>query len=258
MISPNGKTTLERLLACDKYSWRGEQLVMWRFVVCVVLPLLLSIARIWLARSIFYCNVQILYCAAASIAWVLFETRIISNRRLAARMLQLAECDLYGIRWNKYLCGDEPLPEDVSLNMRYDVDKYKNHYAEFQSVNEGFVQNARNVNDRFRIQKEKHLKLCQWIMGVTCTLIVLVSALVYKVNFNGFLFYAVLSCVPIVIWFQAVAVSYKRSNAQLGLIATIDVEELTDNSKDMIQDCIFMYRDNACVVPRQFRFIAER
>lgn len=142
--------------------------------------------------------------------------------------------------------------------MRYDVDKYKNHYAEFQSVNEGFVQNARNVNDRFRIQKEKHLKLCQWIMGITCTLIVLASALVYKVNFNGFLFYAVLPCVPIVIWFQAVAVSFKRSGAQIGLISTLDAQEMNENSKDMIQDCVFLYRDNACVVPRQLRNIVVR
>lgn len=219
--------------------------------MCVVLPLLLSIGRIWLARSIFFCNVQILYCAAASIAWVLFETRITRNRRTAARMLQLAECDLYGIRWNKYLCGDEPLPEDVSLNMRLDVEKYKNHYSESQTENDGFVLNVRNIDARFKMQKEKHLKLCQWIMGITCTLIVLASALVYKVNFNGFLFYAVLPCVPIVIWFQAVAVSYKRNDAQLRLISTIDVEELTDNSKEMIQDCVFIYRDNACVVPRQ-------
>lgn len=254
MISPNGKTTLERLSACDKYLWRGEQLVMWRFVVCVVLPLLLSIARIWLARSIFYCNVQILYCAAASIAWVLLETRIARNRRSAARILQLAECDLYGIRWNKYLCGEEPLPEDVSLNMRLEVEKYKYHYAEFQSVNEGFVQNVRNIIARFKMQKEKHLKLCQWIMGITCTLIVVASALVYKVNFNGFLFYAVLSCVPIVIWFQAVSVSYKRGIAQLGFLSTVDAQEMNENSKDMIQDCIFMYRDNACIVPRYLRY----
>lgn len=138
MISPNGKTTLERLSACDKYLWRGEQLVMWRFVVCVVLPLLLSFGRIWLARSIFYCNVQILYCAAASIAWVLFEVSISRSRRAAALMLQLAECDLYGIRWNKFLCGDEPLPEDVYLNMRFDIEKYKNYYPETLSDNDGF------------------------------------------------------------------------------------------------------------------------
>lgn len=219
--------------------------------MCVVLPLLLSIGRIWLARSIFYCNVQILYCAAASIAWVLFEVRIAGNRRIAARMLQLAECDLYGIRWNKYLCGEEPLPEDVSLNMRLDVEKYKNHYPETQTENDGFVLNVRNIDARFKMQKEKHLKLCQWIMGITCTLIVLASALVYKVNFNGFLFYAVLPCVPIVIWFQAVAVSYKRSEAQLGLISTLDAQEMNENNKVMIQDSVFLYRDNACVVPRQ-------
>lgn len=253
MISPNGKTTLERLSACDKFLWRGEQLVMWRFVVCVVLPLLLSIGRIWLARSIFYCNVQILYCAAASIAWVLFETRITRNRRDAARMLQLAECELYGIRWNKYLCGEEPLPEDVCLNMRLDVEKYKNYYSESRTENDGFAQNLSNINACFKSTKKHHLKLCQWVMGIACTLIVLASALVYEINFNGFLFYAVVSCVPIVIWFQAVAVSYKRNDAQLRLISTIDVEELTDNSKEMIQDCVFIYRDNACVVPRQLK-----
>lgn len=226
--------------------------------MCVVLTLLLSIGRIWLACSIFYCNVQILYCAAASIAWVLFEARIARNRRSAARMLQLAECDLYGIRWNNYLCGEEPLPEDVSLNMRLDVERYKNHYPETQTENDGFVQNVRNIDARFKMQKEKHLKLCQWIMGITCTLIVLASALVYKVNFNGFLFYAVLPCVPIVIWFQAVAVSYKRSEAQLGLISTLDAQEMNENNKVMIQDSVFLYRDNACVVPRQLRNIVVR
>lgn len=258
MISPNGKTTLERLSACDKYLWRGEQLVMWRFVVCVVLPLLLSIGRIWLARSIFYCNVQILYCAAASIAWVLFETRIVRNRRTAARMLQLAECDLYGIRWNKYLCGEEPLPEDVSLNMRLDVDKYKNYYPESQAENDGFMQNLRSINARYKSTKELHLKLCRWIMGVFVALIVLASALVYKVNFNGFLFYAVLPCVPVLIWFQAVAVSYKRSDAQLGLASTVEFQELNENSKGMIQDCVYMYRVNTCVVPRQLIKKVER
>lgn len=226
--------------------------------MCVILPLLLSIGRIWLARSFFYCNVQILYCAAASIAWVLLETRIARNRRSAARMIQLAECDLYGIRWNKYLCGEEPLPEDVCLNMRLDVEKYKNYYPESQTENDGFVQNLRNINARFKSTKSHHLKLCQWIMGIACTLIVLASALVYKVNFNGFLFYAVLPCVPIVIWFQAVMVSYQRSDAQLGLISNVDAQEMKENNRDMIQDCVFMYRDNACVVPRQLRYRVER
>lgn len=226
--------------------------------MCVVLPLLFSIARIWLARSIFYCNVQILYCDAASIAWVLFETRIARNRRLAARMLQLAECDLYGIRWNKYLCGEEPLPEDVCLNMRLGVEMYKNYYPESQTENDGFVQNLRNFNARFKSTKELHLKLCQWIMGIFVALIVLESALVYKVNFNGFLFYAVSPCVPILIWFQAVAVSYKRSDAQLGLISNVDAQEMKENNRDMIQDCVFMYRNNTCVVPRQLGYRVER
>lgn len=150
MISPNGKTTLERLSACDKYFLRSEQLVMWRFVVCVVLPLLLSVARIWLVWSAFYCNVLILYCAAESIAWVLFETKVARDRHQAARILQQAECELYGIRWNKYLfVVKSHCPEDVCLNMRLDVERYKNSYPEALTVDDGFMSNVRNVYNRF-------------------------------------------------------------------------------------------------------------
>lgn len=250
MISTNGKSTLERLSAADKFQWRGEQLVTWRFIVCVVVPLMLSIGRIWLVWSKFYFNMLFLYCAVASIAWVLFEAKIASDRRLAARILQLAECDLYGIRWNKYLCGEEPLPEDVFLNMRLNVENYKNYYLELQSENEGFVKNVQNIIVRFKMQREHHLKLCKWMTGISIALIVLSASLVHNVNFNGFVFYAVLPCVPIVIWFQAVAVSYKRSAVQLGMISNLDALEVNERNKDMIQDCVFIYRDNAYIVPR--------
>lgn len=250
MISSKGKTTLERLSACDKYIWRGEQLVMWRFVVCVILPVLLSVGRIWLVGSLFYCNVLILYCAAASIAWVLFEARISQSRWLGARMMQLAECDLYGIRWNKYLCGEEPLPEDVSLNLRLDLGKYEGHFPETENMDEGFVKNIKNIYDGFKTNIRKHLKFCQWVAGVAILLIVVSSALIYEINFNGFLFYAVLPCVPIVIWLQAIMVNYKRCNAQLGLATAVDAMEMNESNKAMIQDCVFMYRENACLVPR--------
>lgn len=80
-------------------------------------------------------------------------------------------------------------------------------------------------------------------------MIVVASALVHEISFNGSLFYAVLPCVPIITWFQAIAVNYKRNGVQLGLILAAGTEN-KKNSKEMIQDCLFLYRDNACIIPR--------
>ena len=254
MISANGKSTLERLSAADKYLWRGEQLVIWRFVVCVVLPVLLSVGRIWLAASAFYCNALVLCCAGASLAWVIFEAKIATDRRQGARMLQVAECELYGIRWNRYLCGEEPLPEDVYTNRRLGLENYKDRYQDAATQNAAFLLNIQQMSRIYAANRKKHLNICKWIFGITITLVVVSSTLDYNMNLNGFLYYAVLPCVPIVVWYHAIISSYKRSGAQLGLMTmanSADIgQEKESNRNEMIQDCVFIYRNNACLVPR--------
>lgn len=113
-----------------------------------------------------------------------------------------------------------------------------------------FVLNIERINTRFGILKKHHLKFCQWITWILVALIILTSALVHDVNFNGFLFYAVLPCVSIVTWFQFVAACYKRSEAQLGLFSAPEAWEMNENYKEMVQDCVFVYRDNFCIIPR--------
>lgn len=51
---------------------------------------------------------------------------------------------------------------------------------------------------------------------------------------------------------------FNRSDAQLGLISTVDTLEMNENSKEMIQDSVFLYRDNAFFVPRLLRYRVER
>lgn len=259
MVSQNGKSTLERLSASDRYLWLGEQMVVLRFVVCVVLPLLLSALRLLLYKSVFYCNVLILYCAAASIAWIILESYIARNRKRAAIYRQVADCELFGIRWNKYLCGVEPLPEDVffNVNKRRDLDFYKNQYpTQIESLpqNEAFLLSAGNMCKVQSDMHKRHLKLCKWIAGVGCALIVIASFLISAMNMNGYLFYAILPCAPIVVWFSAIVDNCKKSENLLTMIKAVvgGAEEDENKGKwnDMIQDYVFLYRDGMYLIPR--------
>lgn len=259
MISQNGKSTLERLSACDRYLWLGEQMVLLRFVVCVVLPLLLSALRLLLYKSVFYCNVLILYCAAASLAWKIIETYVARNRKRAAVYYQVADCELFGIRWNKYLCGVEPLPEDVffNINKRLSLDSYKNRYPsqiEHLPSNEAFLLSVSEMCKEQRVTHRKHLKMCKWIVAVGIVLIVVSSFLIFDMNMKGLLFYAILPCAPLVVWFSAIADNCKKSENQLTMIEAVVKSSLEDEPSgklnDMIQDYVYLYREGMYLIPR--------
>lgn len=259
MISQNGKTTLERLSACDKYLRRGERMVLLRFAVCVVIPVIMSVARVWLFVSIFYCNVLIIYCAAASIAWKIMETYISHKRKSAARMMQLAEGELFDIRWNKYLCGDEILPEDVFFSQGSDLERYKNRFPESLMnlpTTDSFLKCTGYNIFRYNSRQAIHDRLCKWVGGAAIAVVIAAAALVPSVNLNGFLFYAILACAPIVVWLSGIVDSTKRGKAQLQMIAAMVSDSEQDLSKgnwiDVIQDNLFLYRVNANLAPRGF------
>lgn len=259
MISQNGKTTLGRLSACDRFLKRGEQMVLLRFAVCVMIPVALCVARIWMYVSIFYCDFLIMYCVAAAIAWKVLDMYIGHKRKSAARMMQLAECELFGLRWNKYLCGEELLPEDVynSQGRANSFDRYKNRFPEelMSLPVEGSFFQCVHYNVGCYEAKQKHYKkLCLWIAAISIVINIVASALVPGTSFHGFLFYVVLTCAPIVVWINGVVDSDRRGKDQLKMIiAMVSDSEQKSNARewnDLIQDNMFLYRNGSYLVPR--------
>lgn len=257
MISQNGKTTLERLSACDKYLRRGERMVLLRFAVCVVMPVIMCGARIWLYVSIFYCDFLILYCAAAAIAWKVMDMYIGHNRKTAARMMRLAECELFQVRWNKYLCGEELLPEDVYFCQSTNLDRYKNRFPEEfmnHTVENSFFKCVRFSVGRYENKQKSFATLCLWIAAITVVANIVDSALVPGTSFNGFLFYAILTSAPVVVWINGVMDSNRRGKDQLKMImAMVSDSEQRSNAgewNDLIQDNVFLYRLNSYLIPQ--------
>lgn len=261
MITQNGKTTLERLSACDGFLKRGEQMVLLRFVVCVVIPVALCVARIWMFVSIFYCDFLIMYCAAAAIAWKVLDMYIGHKRKSAARMMQLVECELFKLRWNKYLCGGELLPEDVyySQGRADSLDRYRNRFPEELMnlpVENSFFQCVRYNVGRYEAKQKHYRTLCLSIAAIVIVMNIVASAFVPGTSFHGFLFYAVLTCAPIVVWVNGVMDSDRRGKDQLKMImAMVSDSEQKPNAgewNDLIQDNMFLYRNGSYLVPRWF------
>lgn len=252
----NSTINLERMSAYDKCDRRVELLSIARFVICVVLVVVLAVVRIWMYVSVFYCNVFLFYCFLASFLWMLSDRCIYKEKKKAARFYQLFECDILGTRWNTFLCGPKPLPEDVYLNMSSDLSKSKERFVGqvVSDSKEAFALNWFRMDVAyFSNAMGMHKKWCNWIFVLFMIIVAAASCLVFASNINAIVLYALAPWVPILIWFSSYRNKYRKGKEQLEVVEMLINDSIeagyTSDKNNIIQDYLFMYNKDAYAVP---------
>jgi len=261
----NGRVFLERISASDKLLMYAEILTTMRFIICVLLVDVLSIIRIWNWVSVFYCNFFILYCAISALMWKFFEVKIGYYRMKSVKILHWAGCELFNIRWNPFLCGDKPLPEDIYPRISKNLNKYVNYFSDRLS---GLEDNV-TIISCFRIhvikgirQLQSYEKLSTFIFIVSIIIVSISSIIITASNINAKLLYLVVASVPLVVWYSSICDTIRKTKEINGLILLMCNDSIEDgfslDMKDMIYDYFYMQNKEKYVVPRWFLLPGEK
>ena len=109
----NEQTFIDRLAAQRHLYSKAKKLSNILFVVCVLLPVVLSIAKVLYPTCVSLPKIIVVYSVVATLLRIWLKDLSTNLKVSAARIQQLFDCDLFGLEWNKALCGSKPKPEDV-------------------------------------------------------------------------------------------------------------------------------------------------
>lgn len=257
IITQNSMVNLERISAYDTFCLRGERLSMLRFVLCVVLIVAMAVARIWLWVSVFYCNVFLFVCFLSTLIWKLVDDAVLRNGKKSAQFIQLMQCELLGTRWNHYLCGEKPLPEEVFVNIKQPIEQYKNRYPkaiEMLPENRMVLSCFYLDSIRYARLRTRHIRWCNWMFGIAIGSIILSSFFVTASNWNAILLYVIAPSVPLTVWYSAVREKHRNSSEQMQMIQQMIhdavASDFTSANNDLIQDNLFLYNKDVYQIPR--------
>lgn len=250
----NSRINLERMSAYDNCARRIEPLTIIRFLLCVCVVLVLDV--MWVCfQNDFYFNLFLFYCFFASLLWKVLDFIIAKEKLKTARFFQLFECDLFGTRWNNYLCGVKPLPEEVFFNMSSSIEQYQNRYTDklYGLSNETVTLSCFRMDVIYHAHLlEKHLRLCVWILMFS-VLVVLGCSLLVDLNLRGTLLFFFAPSVPLGIWFCSIWDKYHHSQEQIVTIKMMiddSVEKgFSSEHNNMIQDYLFIFNRDLYAIP---------
>jgi len=85
---------------------------------CVLIPVIISVGRIlFITGSPIILQSMIAYSLAALVVGLVFESKINSNRGLAAKLQQMFDSEVLGFEWNTYLWGQKPSLDEINDNI---------------------------------------------------------------------------------------------------------------------------------------------
>lgn len=99
--------------------WNTAQLIL-----CVIVVLIINFIKVLIPNngSIFglsceqIIRITTAYSSLILIVQIWLKSKKDHSRNLAARIQQKFDCNLFGLKWNNALCGNEPEPEDINEN----------------------------------------------------------------------------------------------------------------------------------------------
>ena len=87
-------------------------------IFCAFIPVGISIGRMFLSPDAqFALNVMMAYGLIALIAGFILESKIRKHRKLAAKIQQLFDSEVFELEWNSHLWGTKPSLENINDNM---------------------------------------------------------------------------------------------------------------------------------------------
>lgn len=260
----NEQTFIDRLAAQRHLYSKSKELSSLLFIVCVALPVALAIAKVLYSNCFYLPKVVVVYSFVATLLRFWLKDLAVKRKNLAARIQQLFDCELFGLKWNKPLCGLKPKPEEV-YNAAKDAN-YKNLNDWYEPiVSELPLSVGSLVCMRTNVVYDQSLRKSYSTLCNILTALAIITVVVFGMWNNTGLWdcflYGIVPLMPLVSWGIDL---YKQHNANFsalnnieslindGLIEAKTNQSVSTNSLDDIQNFMFLHRQSSYLIPDLF------
>lgn len=232
-------------------------------IFCVFIPVVISIGRMFLnPDDHFALNAMMAYGVVALVAGFIFESKVSKHRKLAAKIQQLFDSEVFELEWSSHLWGAKPSLENISDNLgNLQNDGFRNWYdSRIDGLN---GMEAILICQRTNLAYDSKLrKQFNYIVSTVATVVLLLILLVSFYRNEGIqtaIVFVGVPLVPMIKWFFS---TKKRNLDDIesceSLKSFIDnsIEKLKKNHRAInesalyrIQDRIYIHRKTAFKIP---------
>ncbi len=260
----NEQTFIDRLAAQRHLYSKAKKLSNILFVVCVLLPVVLAIAKVLYPTCVSLPKIIVVYSVVATLLRIWLKDLSTNLKVSAARIQQLFDCDLFGLEWNKALCGSKPKPEDVLKATRgASYEKLDNWYETIVSQLPPTV--GVLVCMRTNVVYDQTLRKAYSIVCyvLTAIAIIVVAALGMWKNagiWDAFL-YGIVPLMPLITWVIDLhnqhSANYKalcnlEPLIEAGFVYAKEHQSVNKSALQEIQNFIYVHRKSSYLVPDWF------
>ena len=260
----NEQTSLDRLVAQRHLYSEAKRLSILIFVLCVLFPVLLAIAKVMYPICVTLPKVIVAYSFIATLLRIWLKDLSTNKKVSAARIQQLFDCELFGLVWNKALCGQKPKPEEVLEATRGANCKNLNNWYE-PIVSQLPLTVGALVCMRTNVVYDQSLRKAYSMVCYVLTFIaiIVVAALGIWNNtgmWEAFL-YGIVPLMPLVTWVidlhKQHSANYKalcniEPLIEAGFIQAKEKKCVSINNLQEIQNFIYLHRKSSYLVPDVF------
>lgn len=260
----NEQTFIDRLAAQRHLYSKAKRLSNIVFFVCVLLPVLLAIAKVLYPECDRLPKIIVVYSVIATLLRIWLKDLSTSLKVTAARIQQLFDCELFGLEWNNALCGAKPKPEDVLKATRGASYKKLNNWYE-TIVSQLPTSVGVLVCMRTNVVYDQSLRKAYSILCYVLTFIAIIAVAVLGMWKNAGMWdaflYGIVPLMPLVTWVidlhKQHSANYKalcniEPLLEAGFVQAKEHHCVNQNALQEIQNFIFLHRKTSYLVPDLF------
>lgn len=260
----NEQTFKDRLAAQRHLYSKAKRLSNLIFVLCVLLPVLLATAKVLYPTNVILPKVIVVYSFVASMSRMWLKDLFTNNKISAARIQQLFDCELFGLEWNKALCGQKPKPEEIleatrGANYKKLSDWYDPIVSKLPLTVGALVCMRTNV-----VYDQSLRKAYSTVCYVLTFIAIIVVAVLGMWNNTGMwdaFLYGIVPLMPLITWgvdlHKQHSANYKalcniEPLIEAGFIQVKEKQNVSSSSLQEIQNFIYLHRKSSYLVPDLF------
>lgn len=240
------------------------------FVMCVLFPVLLAIAKVLFPDCAYLPKVIVIYSFVATLLRIWLKDIMMTKKTLAARIQQLIDTELFGLDWNKAHCGEKPQPEEIHKAIKgAKYDKLQNWYDPIVSqlplpIGALVCMRTNVVYDQSL--RKSYSTFCYVLTGLAIIVVCILGMLNNTGMWDAFL-YGLVPLMPLITWLIDL---YKQHTANCNALCNIQplIEtgleraknklSIDNNYLEEIQNFIFVHRKTSYMIPDSFYKICRR
>ena len=230
---------------------------------CAFIPVVISIGRMFLSPDDhFALNAMMAYGVVALVAGFILESEVSKHRKLAAKIQQLFDCEVFGLEWDSHLWGAKPSLENINDNIgNLQNDGFYNWY---DSLIEGLdrmeaILICQRTNLAYDSKLRRQFNFIVSTIATVVSLFILIVSFYRNEGIQTAIVFVGVPLVPMIKWFFS---TKKRNLDDIesceSLKSFIDnsIEKLKKNHRAInesalyrIQDRIYIHRKTAFKIP---------